>query len=118
MSGRKIAETAVRMSVADLSVLLTAVRRPAADNVTLMTLKGSDNYVLWSLMAKKGWLTDTGQPRHLRRRMASFSIVPEYRHLVHTVAIICCEGLGRGMTPQEIIAHGEGKKDPRLAHLG
>lgn len=113
-----IIETAVRMSAADLSVLLSALLQPEEEGVRLTTVEGSDNHVLWSLMAEKGWLLDRGNPQpSLPVPMTSYSIVAENRALVEALAITCCEGLRQGMTPEEIIAFGEGQPDPRLAHL-
>lgn len=118
VSGRKIIETAVRMSLADLSVLLSALQRPKEEDTRLATVAGSDNYLFWSLMTEKGWLIDRGISNpDLPTAMASFSIVAEFRACVHAVAVTCYEGLRQGMAPEEIIAFGEGKPDSRLAHL-
>jgi hypothetical protein len=118
VSGRNIIETAVRMSPADLSVLLSALKQSPDDDVKLTTVAGSDNHTLWSLMAEKGWLLDRGNPSpKLPIPMTAFSIVAEARSHVHAVAITCYEGLRQGMAPEEIIAFGEGKPEPRLAHL-
>jgi hypothetical protein len=118
VTGRKIVETAAGMNLADLSVLLSALQHTAEDDVKLTTVAGSDNHTLWTLMVEKGWLLDRGNPNpNLPISMTAFSIVPEARNHVHAVAITCYEGLRQGMTPEEIIAFGEGKSEPRLAHL-
>ena len=117
VSGRMIVETAVRVSLADISVLVTAVMRPPGDEVRLTTVEGSDNHALWSLMAEKGWLVDRGNPQASLPMIISYSLIEEARHLVGAVAVTCYEGLRQGMSPEEIIAFGEGKPEPRLAHL-
>jgi hypothetical protein len=116
--GRKIIETAVRLSVADISILVSAVMQPPTDDVRLTTVEGSNNHALWSLMAEKGWLVDRGNPQpSLPLSMVSYSLVDEARHFIGAVAVTSYEGLRQGMSPEEIIAFLEGKPEPRLAHL-
>jgi hypothetical protein len=118
VSGRKIVEAAVQMSLADISVLLSAVLQPEVNDVRLTTREGSDNHTFWSLMAEKGWLVSQGNPNpSLPFPMIAFSIDPESRKMVHAIAVTCYEGLRQGMTPEEILAFGKGKPDPRLAHI-
>ena len=117
-AGRQIIETASRMSLGDLSVLLSALQQPPGEDVRLITVEGSSNFALWSMLVEKGWLEDRGNPKpDLPVQMASFSIVPEGRKWIHALAIVCYEGVRQGVTPQEIIAFAEGKSHPRLAHL-
>ncbi|MET1112024.1 MAG: hypothetical protein ABWX67_10915 [Allosphingosinicella sp.] len=117
-TGRKIVETAVRMSLADLSVIMSAFRAGADQPPVLVTAPGSDNDRLWGLMAEKGWLTrHEAAVAHLPMAMAAYAIVPEHGYNVETVAVFCFEGLRQNMTAEEIIAVGDGAFDERLAHL-
>ena len=116
-TGRQIIETAIEMSMADLSVLVSATRGPAHDAV-LITTQDSANDRLWSLMAERGWLKDLGDPHpDIPVPMTSFSLLEEHRPNVQAVAQICFEGLRQGMEPAEIMAFAEGKSDPRLNHF-
>jgi hypothetical protein len=116
--GREIIETASRMSPGDLSVLLTALQQPAGEDVRLSTVEGSSNHALWSLLVEKGWLEDRGNPKpDLPIPMASFSIVPDGRKWIYSLAIVCYEGVRQGLTPEEIVGFAEGKSHPKLAHL-
>jgi hypothetical protein len=118
VTGRQIIETAAQMSAADLSVLISAVQQSDDEGVVLITSAGSANDRLWHLMTEKGWMIDRGNPRpELPITMASYSIRPEFRPQVWAIASVCFEGRRKGMTPEEIIAFGEGEPDQRLAHL-
>ena len=47
------------MSAQDVSVLKDALSR---DNATLITSRGSANFVLWSAFASRGWMSDDPAP--------------------------------------------------------
>ena len=116
-TGRQIVEAAARMSPADLSVILTALQRPGDDDLVLVTSAGSANDRLWSMMAEREWMIPRGNPYpDLPITAQAYVINPDFVPHVAAIAWVCFEGVRQGMSADEIIAFGEGKDDPRLAH--